>query len=362
MPSNTTPGYATPTLTTAPFGTLPSGEEVSLYTLTNARGMQVRITNYGGIVTSIRVPDRDGTLGEVTLGYDTLQGYLEQSPYFGALIGRYGNRVAEGRFTLDEATYTLATNNGPNHLHGGLQGFDKVVWSAEPVEQDDRVGLVLRYTSADGEEGYPGTLDVRVTYTLTNDNTLDIAYYATTDQATPVNLTNHTYFNLKDGGASSILDHELTLQAEAFVPVTDALIPTGQLQPVDGTPFDFRAATPIGARIDAAHEQIERGGGYDHTFVLDTAGGFQNVATVYEPTTGRVMEVFTEEPGVQLYTGNFLDGSITGTGGTAYERRHGFCLETQHFPDSPNQPNFPSTILRPGEVYETRTAYQFSVR
>jgi len=350
------------TLTTTPFGELPSGEAVALYTLTNAAGMQVHITNYGGIITSIRVPDRDGTLGEVTLGYDTLQGYLDQSPYFGALVGRYGNRIAEGRFTLDGETYTLATNNGPNHLHGGVRGFDKVVWDAETFQQDDRVGLVLRYTSLDGEEGYPGTLDVRVTYTLTNDNTLDIAYHATTDAPTPVNLTNHAYFNLRDGGASPILDHELTLQADAFVPVSSALIPTGELESVDGTPFDFRTATPIGARIDADHDQLQHGNGYDHTFVLGTADGFQQVATVHEPTTGRVMTVFTEEPGVQLYTGNFLDGSITGTGGVVYARRHGFCLETQHYPDSPNQPHFPSVIVHPGQVYETRTAYQFSTR
>ncbi|MEM6645587.1 MAG: aldose epimerase family protein [Bacteroidota bacterium] len=357
MPSNTTPA-----LTTAPFGQLSSGEAVVLYTLTNATGMQVQITNYGGIVTSIRVPDREGILGEVTLGYETLEGYLDQSPYFGALIGRYGNRIGEGRFTLDGETYTLATNNGPNHLHGGMRGFDKVVWAAEPFEQDDRVGLVLRYTSPDGEEGYPGTLDVRVTYTLTNDNTLDIAYHATTDAPTPVNLTNHAYFNLKDGGATPVLDHELMLQADAFVPVTSALIPTGELQSVERTPFDFRTATPIGARIDAGHEQIRRGNGYDHTFVLDATGSFQEVATVHEPTTGRVMTVFTEEPGVQLYSGNFLDGSITGRGGRVYQKRHGFCLETQHFPDSPNQPHFPSVTLRPGEVYETRTAYRFSVR
>ena len=353
------------------FGTTADGTPVDLYTLTNANGMELRVTNYGGIITTLRVPDRDGNLEDVTLGYDALDGYLEATPYFGAIIGRYGNRIAKGAFTLDGETYQLATNDGQNHLHGGVTGFDKVVWNAEPFEDTGRRGIVFTYTSPDGEEGYPGTLQARVTYALTDDNTLVFDYEATTDEATPVNLTQHAYFNLagvEDSGQSApdVLTHELMIDADAFTPVDATLIPTGELRPVAGTPFDFTEPTPIGARIDADDEQIRFGPGYDHNFVLnrgtDGAGALALAATVYEPTSGRMMEVYTTEPGIQFYSGNFLDGSITGKHGVVYQRRTGFCLETQHFPDSPNQPDFPSTILRPGETYRSQTEYRFSTR
>ena len=345
-----------------PFGTTSQGEPVELFTLTNASGMRVRFTNYGGIITSIEVPDRAGTLEDVTLGFDSLAGYLGEHPYFGALVGRYGNRIARGRFTLDGKEYTLAVNNGPNHLHGGLRGFDKVVWRAEPFENDSSVGAVLSYASANGEEGYPGSLQARVTYTLTNDNALRFAYHATTDAPTPVNLTQHAYFNLAGDGEGDILDHQLVLNASRYTPVDSTLIPTGEIAPVRGTPFDFTTPTAIGARIGQDHEQLRFGGGYDHNFVLDRQGdGLSLAARLTEPTSGRVMEVLTTEPGIQFYSGNFLDGSLTGKGGHVYEHRSGLALETQHFPDSPNQPAFPTTILRPGEEYRSETVYRFSV-
>lgn len=341
-----------------PFGTAPSGEQIQMYTLTNSNGMEARIINYGGIVVSLKTPDRSGNLADVVLGFDSLAPYLGTHPYFGALIGRYGNRIANARFALDGQTYTLPVNNGPNSLHGGNNGFDKQVWSAsaEPGL------LVLTYTSPDGEEGYPGTLNARVTYALGEDNSLRIDYEATTDKPTVVNLTNHSYFNLADAGASLILNHEVMINADRFTPVNDTLIPTGELRPVDGTPFDFRQPTAIGARIDADDEQIRFGGGYDHNYVLNRTGdGLSLAASVYEPVSGRVMEVLTAEPAVQFYTGNFLTGE-TGKGGVSYQRRSGLCLETQHYPDSPNQPEFPSTVLRPGEVYRTSTVYRFSAR
>jgi aldose 1-epimerase len=344
------------------FGKTPEGEPVQIYTLTTAQGMEARITNYGGIVVSLKTPDRNGTFGEVVLGHDSLDGYPKSS-YFGALIGRYGNRIGNAQFTLQGNTYTLAKNNGPNHLHGGIKGFDKVVWTAEPVNSEEGPGLSLTYVSADGEEGYPGTLNVKVLYTLTDDNTLRIDYEATTDKPTVVNLTNHSYFNLKDAGATTILDHELKLNADRYTPVDKSLIPTGELAPVEGTPFDFRQPTAIGARIDGDHEQLKFGLGYDHNFVLNhTAEGLILAATVFEPTTGRRMEVLTTEPGVQFYTGNFLDGTITGRGGTVYQRRSAFCLETQHFPDSPNKDQFPSTVLEPGQTYQTTTLYRFTAQ
>jgi aldose 1-epimerase len=347
-----------------PFGAIPEGVPVDLYTLTNANGMEVRAITYGGIILSLRVPDRDGNLGDVVLGHDSLEGYLEASPYFGAIIGRYGNRIAGGRFSLDGQQYELATNDGPNALHGGLVGFDKVVWRAESFQNDDRVGIVLSHTSPDGDEGYPGTLETTVTYTLTDANELVIDYYAVTDKATPVNLTQHTYFNLAEEGAGDILGHVLMLNASHLTPVDSTLIPTGEIRSVDGTPFDFRTPTAIGARIDADDEQTRFGGGYDHNFVLDReqSDSLALAAGVHEPTSGRVMEVFTTEPGVQFYSGNFLDGSISGKGGHVYRHRTGFCLETQHFPDSPNRPEFPSTILRPGQEYRSRTVYAFSVQ
>lgn len=346
------------------FAKTPDGADVDLYTLRNASGMEVRAISYGGIILTLRVPDRNSVLGDVVLGYDDLAGYLKASPYFGSIVGRYANRIARGRFTLDGRTYTLAANNGKNALHGGVRGFDKVVWSAEPFQDAAGVGVVFSYTSRDGEEGYPGTLRATVTYTLSDANALAFDYHATTDKATPVNLTQHTYFNLAGDGKGDVLGHELMLKASRFTPVDETLIPTGELRGVIGTPFDFRTPRAIGARIGEADEQLKLGGGYDHNFVLDRepGGAEQLAARVYEPTSGREMEVTTSEPGVQLYTGNFLDGTITGKGGHVYARRTGFCLETQHYPDSPNQKDFPTTILRPGEAYRSRTVYAFSVR
>ncbi len=345
-----------------PFGATPDGERVRLYTLRNINGMTAEIMTYGATVVTLTAPDKDGNFDDIVLGYDHLAGYLEASPYFGAIVGRYGNRIGKGTFTLDGTTYTLATNDGENHLHGGLKGFDKVVWDDEPVDRSDAVGVKLSYLSKDQEEGYPGNLDVSVTYLLTNKNELRIEYEATTDKATPVNITHHGYFNLT-GGERDILGHELMLNADRFTPVDKGLIPTGELRAVEGTPMDFRKATPIGARIDNDYEQLEFGGGYDHNWVLNKKGDQMTLAAeVYEPTTGRVMKVHTTEPAIQFYAGNFLDGTITGKDGIVYRHRYGFCLETQHYPDSPNQPDFPSTILRPGRKYETTTIYAFSAR
>lgn len=345
-----------------PFGAAPDGQAVRLYSLRNATGMTAKIMTYGAIVVSLNVPDRDGGMADVVLGYDNLQGYIKETPYFGAIVGRYGNRIGKGKFTLDGVTYTLATNDKENHLHGGIKGFDKVVWDDEPLWRSDGVGVKLRYLSADGEEGYPGNLQATVTYVLTNKNELRIEYEATTDKATPVNLTHHGYFNLT-GGRRDILDHELMLNAVQFTPVDAGLIPTGHRVDVEGTPMDFRRPTAIGARINGDYEQLKFGGGYDHNWVLRNSGKAMTLAArVYEPTTGRVMEVRTAEPGIQFYAGNFLDGTITGKQGVVYTRRFGFCLETQHFPDSPNKPGFPSTILRPGGKYETTTIYRFSTK
>jgi aldose 1-epimerase len=351
------------TMSREPFGTLPDGTPVELFTLTNASGMEVKVTNYGGIITTLKVPDRNGKLDDITLGFESIDGYLKGSPYFGALIGRYGNRIGKAQFTLDGQTYKLPANDGPNTLHGGFKGFDKVVWQAEPFEREGERGVVFTYTSADGEQGFPGTLTTRITYTLTDKNELAFDYHATTDKPTVVNLTQHAYFNLAGHDSGDVLNHQLTINASRYTPVNNVLIPTGELAPVEGTPFDFRTATAIGARIEADHEQLKHGGGYDHNFVLDRDGdGLVLAARVEEPTSGRVMEVHTTEPGVQFYSGNFLDGTLTGKGGHAYQKRSGFCLETQHYPDSPNQPAFPSTVLRPGEEYSSRTVYTFSVK
>jgi len=345
----------------ADFGRTADGQKVELFTLTNAHGIEVRAINYGGIIVSLRVPDRAGHLGDVVLGYDSLDGYLKATPYFGAIVGRYGNRIAKGAFTLEGRTYKLVTNNGPNHLHGGTRGFDKVVWKADPFDGPSGVGVVLTYTSPDGEEGYPGTLNARVTYTLTDRDELSFEYFATTDKATPINLTQHSYFNLAGEGTRDVLDHQLTIDADRYTPVDATLIPTGELASVAGTPFDFRKATAIGARIEEKDEQIMRGGGYDHNFVLNRKGpGLARVIRLAEPTSGRVIDVSTTEPGVQFYSGNFLDGSITGKSGHVYRRRYGLCLETQHYPDSPNHPAFPSTILRPGAEYRSKTVLAFS--
>ena len=347
-----------PTVSQEGFGTLPDGRAVALYTLTNGHGLRVRAMTYGAIIVSIETPDRDGRLGDIVLGFDSLAGYLRTSPYFGAVVGRYGNRIARGRFTLDGRTYQLATNDGPNHLHGGNRGFDKVLWTADSASTDSTASVTFRYTSPDGEEGYPGTLHVAVTYSLGSDDALHVSYEATTDAATPLNVTQHSYFNL--AGRGDILDHRLMLAASHYTPVDSTLIPTGDIAAVEGTPFDFRTPTAIGARIEQDGEQLHRGHGYDHNWVLDRDGaGLITAARVVEPTTGRTLTVSTTQPGIQFYSGNFLDGTITGKHGQVYQHRAGFCLETQHYPDSPNHANFPSTILRPGETFRSTTVFAF---
>jgi aldose 1-epimerase len=344
-----------------PFGHTAARSPVDLYTLINDAGLQTKITNYGGIIVSILAPDRTGSLADILLGFDTLAGYFQDRSFLGALIGRYGNRIARGQFTLNGVNYVLAQNDGPNHLHGGLKGFDKVVWQAAPFESADAVGLRLSYQSPAGEEGYPGTLDVQVVYTLTNDQELKIDYTATTDEETVLNLTNHAYFNL--AGSGDILKHEVRLNADHFTPVNETLIPTGEIRPVEDTPMDFTQSTAIGARIDQPDEQLTLSGGYDHNWVLNNPDGrITHAATVYEPASGRVLETYTTQPGVQFYSGNFLDGTMIGKGGQPLQKQAGFCLETQHFPDSPNQPAFPSTVLKPGEIYAQTTIYRFGVR
>ena len=346
------------------FAVAPDGRTVDAITLTNAGGTEVRFMTWGGVILSILAPDRDGVLDDVTLGYDALDGYVADTRYFGALIGRYANRICGGRFPLDGREVRLATNDGANHLHGGPRGFHVAVWDAELFGGDGGVGAVLRHTSPDGDEGYPGTLRARVTYTLTDDEDLEIDYQAVADAATVVNLTQHAYFNLGGHDAGDVLGHELTLAASRFTPVDATLIPTGELRPVLGTPFDFTTPHPIGARIDADDEQLRRGQGYDHNWVLDREPGSDALllaARVREPRSGRVLETWTTEPGIQLYTGNVIPGGPLGKGGVDYVRRAGLCLETQHFPDSPNRPEFPPTVLRPGEEYRSRTVYRFRV-
>lgn len=348
------------TIKQEPYGTA-DGKQVSLFTLTNRKGVEAKITNYGGIVVSLKVPDRKGQLDDVVLGFDTLDEYTAGNPpYFGALIGRYANRIALGRFKLGGVEYKLATNNDPNHLHGGVKGFDKVVWDARPLRG---AALELTYLSRDGEEGYPGNLRARVVYTLTDANELRIDYSATTDKDTIIALTHHSYFNLKGQGNGDILDHQLTLNAARFTPIDATSIPTGELRAVRGTPFDFTKPTAIGSRIEQPDEQLKNGMGYDHNYVINgRMGVLRRAAEAYEATTGRVMEVWTTEPGVQLYSGNFLTTGLKGKAGKTYDRRYGFCLETQHYPDSPNKPNFPSTTLRRGARYRTTTIYRFSAR
>jgi aldose 1-epimerase len=348
--------------TKSSFGKTPEGEQVDLYTLTNKNGVEAAITNYGGAVVFLKVPDRNGKLGDVVLGFDSVDGYESNKSYIGATIGRYGNRIGHAQFSLDGKTYTLAKNNGENTLHGGIKGFNKAVWSVKEIPANGGQALELTYLSKDGEEGFPGNLQVRVVYTLTDTNELKIEYSATTDRKTVLNLTNHAYFNLAGPGSGDVLGHILQIEADKFTPVDANLIPTGELRSVEGTPFDFRKPTAIGARIDSTDEQIKLGGGYDHNFVLRRKAGdpISLAARVAEPTTGRVLEVWTTEPGVQFYTGNFLDGTAHGKGGISYAKRSAFCLETQHFPDSPNQPKFPSTVLKPGERYHTTTIYKFT--
>ncbi|MHC4691398.1 MAG: aldose epimerase family protein [Planctomycetota bacterium] len=340
---------------TQPFGKTPDGQEVELYTLANTNGLKATITNYGAILVSLEVPDRDGKLADITLGYDTLEGYIPRHPYFGATVGRYANRIGAAKFKLNDIKYQLAANNGPNHLHGGIKGFDKVVWTAEYVLADkDGAKVKLSYLSKDGEEGYPGNLKCTVIYTLTKDDELKINYEAETDKPTVINLTNHSYWNLAGQGNGDILGHELMLNADRYTPVDEGLIPTGEIRSVKDSPMDFTKPMAIGSRI----AQVE--GGYDHNYVLNSGGGTLALcAKVYESTSGRIMEIYTVEPGVQFYTGNFLDGSITGKAGKVYKKHYGFCLETQHFPDSPNKPDFPSVVLKPGDKYTTVTVHKF---
>lgn len=352
-----------PAIVREPFGEMPDGRRVDAFTIENPSGVRVRFLSYGGIITSILVPDRAGVFADVALGYDTLDEYRRDRSYFGALVGRYANRIAGGRFHLDGRSYVLARNDGPNHLHGGVRGFDKSLWEVEPFTDGRGTGATLRLTSPAGEEGYPGTLDATVTYTLTAGAALEIDYQVTTTAPTPANLTQHSYFNLAGEGSGDVLAHELTLAASAYTPVDPTLIPTAELAPVAGTPFDFRTPTPIGARIDLPDEQLRRGGGYDHNFVLDrTEAGLSLAAELYEPRSGRTVTVQTTEPGIQFFSGNTLGNGLTGKGGKPYAFRSGLALETQRFPDSPNQPHFPSSILRPGQEYRSRTVYQFLVR
>ena len=357
-------GEAKSSMKRQPFGKTGDGEPVELFVLSNGKGMEVAITNFGGIVVALKVPDRKGKSDDIVLGYDNLEGYLADKAYLGAIIGRYGNRIAHGRFEINGTTYNLPKNNGDNTLHGGLRGFNAHVWAAKDVSTPGTPGLELTYVSKDGEEGFPGSVTATVTYTVTESNELRIDYVATTDKATIINLTNHSYFNLAGQGQGDILKHQLTIHAGRFTPVDAGLIPTGELRPVKGTPFDFNKATAIGERIEQDDEQLKIGMGYDHNWVLD--GGITKsprlAAEAYDSGTGRVLQVLTTEPGVQFYTGNFLDASIRGKGGKSYGRRFAFCLETQHYPDSPNHPNFPTTLLKPGEHYRTTTIFKFLTR
>jgi len=357
------------TISEEAFGIMNDSVKINRYTLKNEKGMEVSIMTYGGIITSLKVPNKDNVIQDVVLGFDSLQPYInpeytKSCPFFGALIGRYGNRIAKGKFSLDGEEFTLATNDGPNHLHGGIKGFDKVVWSVAETKTDSiSASLVLNYLSKDLEEGYPGNLNTRVTYTLNNDNVLEVDYEATTDKKTIVNLTQHSYFNLSGDYSKTILDHEITINADKFIPVDATLIPTGELQDVVNTPFDFRIAKTVGKEIEVDNEQLKRGLGYDHCWVLNNQNeGMRLAATAYEPTSGRLLEVFSDEPGIQLYTGNFLNGTLPSKQGGTYGHRTGFCLETQHYPDTPNQKDFPSVVLNPGETYKTTTTFKFSTK
>ena len=337
-------------------------QKIQAFTLTNKNGCEAKITNFGGKVMTLKVPDKNGNIGDVVLGYETAKEYVEGNPFFGAMVGRYGNRIGDANFTLDGTTYELPKNDGDNHLHGGPEGFHNVIWNAEKITREGNEALKLTYVSEDGEMGYPGKLDVTVIYTLTQENELKIEYEATTSKATVLNLTHHSFFNLKDAGESKILNHELTINGDFFTPVSEELIPTGEIRPVENTPMDFTETKTMGDGINSDYQQIQYGNGFDHNWVLNKAerGKLTLAATVYEPTTGRKMEVYTTEPGMQFYAGNFLDGTDVGKNDLAYEQRTGFCLETQHFPDSPNQAHFPSPVLKPGETYTQTTIYKFS--
>ncbi|MGJ5817999.1 aldose epimerase family protein [Paludibaculum fermentans] len=346
-------------MTTQDYGKTDKGEAISLYTLRNRNGVEIAITNYGARVVTLKTPDARGRLADIALGFDSLKGYEGPNPYFGAIVGRYGNRIAKGKFSLDGKEYTLARNNGENSLHGGLVGFDRVIWSGKTEESNGVQKAILTYTSKDGEEGYPGTLKVSVTYSLSNNDDIQIDYLATTDKATVLNITNHTYFNLAGQGNGDILSQVMQINADHFTPVDSGLIPTGELKDVTGTPFDFRKPTVIGSRINDKDEQLVLGKGYDHNYVLNRSGnGLVMAAKAVDPPSGRVLEVWTTEPGVQFYTGNFLDGSAVGKNANNYAQRTGFCLETQHYPDSPNHPEFPTTVLKPGEEYKTTTVWK----
>ncbi|MEG8946930.1 aldose epimerase family protein [Rosettibacter firmus] len=345
------------------FGVLPSGEEVYMYTLKNKNGMEVKIINYGATIVSLTAPDKNGKYEDVVMGYDKLEDYINGSSYFGCIVGRYGNRINKGKFQLDGKEYQLTINDGENHLHGGTIGFNKVLWTAEPIYSDTLQAIKLTYLSKDGEQGYPGNLNIEVTYSLTDDNELIIDYSATTDKPTIVNPTHHSYFNLSGSFENTILDHELFIDADYITPVNNQLIPTGELMKVDGTPFDFKTFHKIGERINEQHEQLIFGKGYDHNWVLNNYNGkVRKVAELYEPTSGRLMEVLTDQPGMQFYSGNFLNETIKGKKGTVYNYRTGLCLETQFYPDSPNHKNFPSAVLKPGEKYTQRTIYHFKVK
>lgn len=345
------------------FGEMKDGQKVDLYTLVNSNDMRVSITSYGGIITKIIVPDKDGKMGDVVLGFNDLAGYLANELYFGAIVGRYGNRIAKGKFTLNNFEYSLATNNGPNHLHGGVKGFDKVLWTAKKINQGDQPGLELNYLSLDGEEGYPGNVTIEVVYTITKDNELKIEYTGTTDKITILNPTHHSYFNLTGDPTKTILDHELMIDADKTTEVASGLITTGKLTEVVNTPMDFRKSTKIGARINTADAQLKLGLGYDHNWVLNNYDKqVKKVVELYDPQSGRLMELLTDQPGMQFYSGNFLDGSIKGKNGINYQCRSGLCLEAQKFPDSPNKPEFPSAILKPGETYRQTTIYKFSTK
>lgn len=346
------------------FGKLPDSTVIDRYVLKNDNGLELVVITYGGIITSLKVPNKDGSLENIVLGFDNLVDYLRpNNPYFGALIGRYGNRIAKGKFTLNGIEYNLAINNGVNHLHGGIKGFDRVVWNVEPMESQNGPSLKLKYLSKDGEEGYPGNLNVTVVYALTNNNTLEVIYKATTDKQTVINLTQHAYFNLSGDFSKTILDHEITINSDSYLSVDDTLIPTGELANVSNTPFDFRTAKTIGRDIENENDQLKKGKGYDHCWVLKEQGkGLGLAASAYHPESKRLMEIFTDEPGIQFYTGNFLNGTLPIPNGGTYAQRTGFCMETQHFPDSPNQKDFPSVVLNPGDTYKTKTTFKFSIK